>query len=90
MELTVTGLTPNLTNVLTEHFRIDATHSNSYAAWKAVGSPQNPSESQYRELEADGRLQFRISPAWIRADRGTVTLKFNLPRQALSLFRLAW
>ena len=37
VELTVDWTAPNLTNVLTEHFRIDATHSNSYAAWKADG-----------------------------------------------------
>jgi xylan 1,4-beta-xylosidase len=90
VELTVTGLAPNLTSVLTEHFRIDATHSNSYNAWKTMGSPQDPSESQYRELEADGQLQLLGSPAWVRADHGTVTLQFSLPRQAMSLFRLAW
>jgi xylan 1,4-beta-xylosidase len=90
VELTVTGLPAKVPQVVSEHFRIDGTHSNSYAAWKAMGSPQNPSESQYRELETAGQLQLLESPAWNRTDHGTVTLKFSLPRQGMSLLRLAW
>ena len=28
--------------VFAQHYRIDATHSNAYSAWQAMGSPQNP------------------------------------------------
>jgi xylan 1,4-beta-xylosidase len=90
VEVTVTGLPARVAKVLAEHFRIDGSHSNSYAAWKALGSPQSPSESQYRELERAGHLQLLESPFWLSAEGGGATVKFNLPRQGMSLLRLAW
>jgi xylan 1,4-beta-xylosidase len=69
---------------------VDEAHSNSLAAWKAMGSPQNPSDAQYRELERAGQVQLLQSPAWIREDSGAAKLQFSLPRQGLSLLRLAW
>ena len=74
---------------LVEHFRIDAAHSNAFAAWKDMGSPQQPSEKQYRELESAGHLQLLSSPVWSTANDG-VTLHFDLPRQAVSLVRVTW
>ena len=76
--------------VLAEHFRIDATHSNAFEAWKAMGSPQPPSEKQYRELEAAGQLQMVSSPEWVKVEGGAVVLRFELPRQAVSLVRVTW
>ena len=76
--------------VLVEHFRIDAAHSNAFEVWKAMGSPQQPSEKQYRELEAAGQLQLLSSPEWISVENDVVTLHFDLPRQAVSLVRVSW
>jgi xylan 1,4-beta-xylosidase len=76
--------------VLTEHFRIDATHSNAFEAWKAMGSPQQPTATQYRELETAGQLQLLSSPEWKTAESGGFTLRFDLPRQAISLIRVTW
>jgi xylan 1,4-beta-xylosidase len=76
--------------VLTEHFRIDATHSNAFEVWKAIGAPVQPSEAQFRTLEAAGQLQLLSSPEWVTTADGTLTLKFDLPRQAVSLIRVTW
>lgn len=36
------------------HYRIDDRHSNSYEAWKKMGSPQQPTPDQFKELEKRG------------------------------------
>ena len=70
------GLPATATRGLREHFRIDASHSNSYAAWKEMGSPQNPVAVAISQLENAGQLQLLNSPAWISNEQGSVTLKF--------------
>jgi len=90
VELKITGLPNDVRRVLTEHFRIDATHSNAFEAWKAMGSPQQPTESQYQALEAAGQLQMLGSPAWTTTERGAMTERFELPRHAVSLLRVTW
>jgi xylan 1,4-beta-xylosidase len=75
---------------LLEHFRVDADHSNAYAAWKQIGSPQSPTEAQYTQLRAAGQLQLLDSPMWIRVQSGSAHLEFDLPRQGLSLLRITW
>jgi xylan 1,4-beta-xylosidase len=91
VELKIEGFSSEAAKrVLVEHFRIDATHSNSFEVWKAMGSPQQTSEKQYRELEAAGQLQLLTSPAWVTPENGGVTLRFDLPRQAISLVRVSW
>jgi xylan 1,4-beta-xylosidase len=72
------------------HYRVDAEHSNSYEAWKKMGSPQKPSTEQYGRLERAGQLRLFGSPEWLRATTGRVTLKFDLPRQGVSLLKLTW
>ncbi len=76
--------------VLVRHYRIDGDHSNAYAAWLAMGSPQSPTPEQYRALEAAGQLQLLESPRWVTATEGAVELNFALPRHAVSLVQLAW
>jgi xylan 1,4-beta-xylosidase len=89
IELEIEGL-PQVTRALVEHFRIDATHSNAFEVWKAMGSPQQTPEKQYRELEAAGQLQLLASPEWVTQKNGGITLRFDLPRQAVSLVRVTW
>jgi xylan 1,4-beta-xylosidase len=55
-----------------------------------MGSPQSPSISEYERLQEAGQLQLLNSPAWIKIQRGAVQLHLTLPRQGLSLVRLAW
>jgi xylan 1,4-beta-xylosidase len=90
IDLTVSGLPANAKRVLVEHFRVDSDHSNAFAAWKEMGSPQSPSENEYKRLESASQLQLLTSPAWIEMQQGKMRLQFVLPRQGLSLVRLEW
>ena len=88
VELAISGLPPASTRALLEHFRVDASHSNSFAAWNQMASPQTPSPEQYKKIEAAGQLQLLDSPVWIQIEKGSAHLSFPLPRQAVSLLRL--
>ena len=90
VDLTITGLPANVSRALLEHFRVDATHSDAFTAWKELGSPATPSERDYQRIERAGQLQLLTSPAWMEVKQGNVELHFTLPRQGLSLIRLAW
>jgi xylan 1,4-beta-xylosidase len=76
--------------VSVHHYRIDANHSNAFEAWKKMGSPQHVNEQQYKFLEQAGQLQLLSSPVWKEIEQGNTTLKFDLPRQAVSLVVLNW
>jgi xylan 1,4-beta-xylosidase len=88
VNLTVSGL--GAARVLVEHFRVDGEHSNSYALWQRIGSPQKPTAEQYRQLERAGHLQLVTSPEWGATRNGVLPLRFPLPRQGVSLLRFAW
>ncbi|MFZ0293351.1 MAG: beta-xylosidase [Candidatus Sulfotelmatobacter sp.] len=90
IDLVITGLPKNAKRALLEHFRIDSDHSNAFAAWKEMGSPQAPNEREYERLQRAGQLQLLSSPAWVDMRQGRVELQFLLPRQGLSLVRVAW
>jgi len=89
IDLTLSGLPPR-TRMLMQHFRVDEGHSNSYEAWKRMGSPQPPTPAQYSELEASGQLQTVESPRWVSAVDGELQLRFQLPLHGVSLIRLTW
>jgi xylan 1,4-beta-xylosidase len=86
----VAGIPSNIRRLLVRHYRIDETHSNSWTAWKKMGSPPQPSVEQYAALEAAGQLQELESPRWVEVRAAAVTLPVSLPRQAVSLLELAW
>lgn len=88
IELTIEGL-PNVRPTLT-HYRVDREHSNSYEAWKKLGSPQQPTPEQYGQLEKAGQLQQLEAPRGVSVTNGRVVLPFTLPRQGVSLLRLTW
>jgi xylan 1,4-beta-xylosidase len=90
VELTISRLPEGVTRGLLEHFRIDSIHSNAFTAWKESGSPQSPTAGQYKQMESAGQLQLLDSPKWISIERGTVHVRFALPRQGLSLLRIGW
>ena len=73
-----------------DHFRIDENHSNVFAAWKRMGSPQAPSTEQYAQLEKAGQLATLGETTPVRIASGEAVLKFPLPRQAVSLLQLTW
>ena len=77
-------------NIILEHYRIDGEHSNSYEAWKKMGSPQEVSPEQYGELEKAGKLQLLEAPGKMTTKGGALRLHFTLPRQGISLVRLLY
>jgi xylan 1,4-beta-xylosidase len=88
--LSVQGLPAGTHRVLMRHYRIDSNHSNAYSVWKGMESPQDPTPDQQRQLEAAGQVQLLDSPNWLWSQSGTVSINFDLPRQAVSLIRLDW
>jgi xylan 1,4-beta-xylosidase len=90
VQVIVAGIPTNVKRVLLEHYRIDETHSNSYTAWKNMGSPQSPTPEQYAQLKAAGQLQLLSSPEWLDVNHGAVTIETTLPRQAVSLLHIRW
>jgi xylan 1,4-beta-xylosidase len=53
-------------------------------------SPQTPTPEQYAELEAAGRLTQIDAQATMAVENGKASLRFTLPRQAVSLVVLEW
>ncbi|HEX9190420.1 MAG TPA: beta-xylosidase [Vicinamibacteria bacterium] len=90
VELAVAGLPAAIGEATLGHYRIDEHHGNSYAAWRRMGSPIAPDRDQYRELEAASGLALLDAPATARVEGGAVTLRFPLPRQAVSLVTIEW
>lgn len=76
--------------VLLTHYRIDQEHSNSFSAWKKMGSPQNPSPEQIAALEKAGQLEMLGSPQWVKVKDGAVISQFDIPRQGVSLIKMSW
>jgi xylan 1,4-beta-xylosidase len=71
-------------------YRIDSEHSNSYEAWKKMGSPQNPTAQQISALEKAGQLQTIGQREKLTATSGKATIKISLPRQGVTLLKLEW
>ena len=72
------------------HYRIDQERSNAYEAWKKIGSPQPPTPAQYAQLEKAGALQTLGTPQRQATERGTLRLTLSLPRQGVSLLKIAY
>ena len=90
VKLTVAGLPGSGGRVLVRHYRVDGDHSNAYAVWKQMGSPQSPTPDEYARLEAAGQLALLDSPKWVVTAGGTVPIEFSLPRQGVSLLEIEW
>jgi len=89
VRLTIDGLPQRADRVLLEHFRVDRKTSNSFTAWQAMDSPQDPSPQQYAALKAAGQLHLLTSPRWLKSKNGRIRLSFMLPRQGVSLLRFS-
>jgi xylan 1,4-beta-xylosidase len=90
IDLTIANLPPDVKRSLLEHFRIDSDHSNGFAVWRSLGSPESLSAGQIEQLQNAGQLQLLTSPVWVDPDRGVLRTQFTLPRQGLSLIRMSW
>src|SRR5262249_54465918 len=86
VELSLAGLPAAASQAKVEHYRIDADHSNSFTAWKKMDSPEKPTADQYAKLEQAGQLaKLSSAPESIAVQDGKGTVRFSLPRQAVSL-----
>jgi xylan 1,4-beta-xylosidase len=88
--LRVDGVPATAERVLMRHYRIDANHSNAYAAWKEMGGPQEVTPAQQRQLESAGQLQLLGATGSLSNESGKIATQFDLPRQSVSLVRLEW
>jgi xylan 1,4-beta-xylosidase len=86
--LTITGVPAAAARVT--HYRVDHEHSNTYEVWKKMGSPQAPSPQQLAVLEKAGALHELGPPRSVAATQGKIAVTFSLPRQGVSLVKLAW
>ncbi|TWT78891.1 Beta-xylosidase [Planctomycetes bacterium CA13] len=88
IHLSVKGI-PNIVKLAeVTHYRVDEFHSNSYDAWRRMGSPVAPGRKQYAELESASNLATIGNPVSIAVKDGDTALSFELPRQGVSLVLL--
>ncbi len=71
--------------VRVQEFRMDRDHSNAYAVWQAMGSPQHLTAAQQRQLIRSGKLQMAEQ---IRLQNAV--LRLALPRQGVALLHFSW
>jgi xylan 1,4-beta-xylosidase len=90
IDLEIKGLPAEVKRGLLEHYRVDSDHSNAFAAWQSLGSPESLSIGQREELQKAAQLQLLTSPERVSISKGTLKIEFALPRQGLSLLRLSW
>jgi xylan 1,4-beta-xylosidase len=90
VELGFQGLPVSARQARLTHYRIDDQHSNAYTAWQKIGSPAKPSAKQQEELQKASKLTKLEEPRTVDMRDGQFTLRFAMPRQALSLVRLEW
>jgi len=90
IELTLDHLPIPAGKVSVTQYRIDAEHSNSYQAWKRLGSPQSPTPEQYAQLERAGQLTTIGGPDTIAIENGKAIVRLKLPRQAVALLVCSW
>ena len=93
--LDLTGLPAGVTQAKVTEYRIDDTHSNSFTAWKNMGSPENPTSAQYAQLETAGQLEAvpnldGATSAMQPIVNGQFSKNITLPRQSVSLLVLDW
>jgi len=72
-----------------KQFQIDDEHSNAFAVWKQMGSPQQPTPEQFTQLEKAGRLA-ELDSQKLQFINGRGELKINLSREAVSLLVIEW
>jgi xylan 1,4-beta-xylosidase len=73
-----------------EIFLMDASHSNAYAVWQRMGSPEKPSAAQQQELVRAGRLERVTAPHALAVKDDAARVQMLLARQGVALVQLQW
>jgi xylan 1,4-beta-xylosidase len=84
VELEFSGMPWNGDGNLT-HYRVDEKYSNAFEKWKAIGSPQQPTDEQYAVLTAASKLATLEAPRPVIIKDSATRVIFELPRQGVSL-----
>ncbi|HEY8880816.1 MAG TPA: hypothetical protein VIN03_24810 [Roseateles sp.] len=88
VSITIKGIPAD--KVQMTHYRIDQDHSNSYAAWKKMGSPVDPTPAQIAALEKSGQLATMGAPTTLPVRDQQLVVEMQLPRQAVSFIKLSY
>jgi xylan 1,4-beta-xylosidase len=72
------------------HYRMDRDHSNAFAVWQGMGSPQVVEGEDLMRLEAASALSVIEDKADVTVAAGKIDLTTVFPRQGVSLLRLEW
>ncbi|MEO5773184.1 MAG: beta-xylosidase [Sphingomicrobium sp.] len=67
-------------------WRIDGTHANSFAAWKAIGAPPSMDAKQYQQVAAAAEMKTETRAISVR--RGLATIEFAVPRQGVMMLEI--
>jgi len=86
VSLNVEGLKSQ--SVTVTHYRIDQDHSNAYTVWTKMNSPQQPTDEQYKQLEAAGQLQTLGPKKTDKVVKGKLSLLLEMPQQSVSLLKI--
>lgn len=87
VQLHCTGIAAR--QVVVTQYRIDAEHSNSYEAWKKMGSPQQPNADQIARLEKAGQLQ-QTAVSKELVQKGILNSIVSVPRQGIVFIKIDW
>ena len=90
INLAVSGIPLKSVGATLTQYRIDADHSNAYAAWLRMGLPLLPTAAQYAQLEKAGQLAELGRPQIVNVNAGNAIVKMSLSRQAVALIILDW
>ncbi len=90
IDVNLDGLPLAKGRVKVTQYRIDADHSNSYAAWKRMGSPVPLAAKQFSELEEAGQLAEFGHSQRINIEIGQTKLHLTLARQGVALLVVEW
>jgi xylan 1,4-beta-xylosidase len=90
VHISIRGIPHTVRRALLQQYRIDKNHSNAFAVWKQMGSPQQPDAGQYAKLQAAGQLEQEGSPTWLTVQKGRVQMQLDLPRESVALLRVSW
>lgn len=88
VDLVISGIPAR--EVKVSHYAIDQENSNSYELWKKMGSPQDVTSEQYKELEAAGKLKLVPGPDQMDVNMGELVIPVSMEGQAVSLLVMVW